>query len=65
MRELRAFARDYRRRADALDREQERLREDRDAAILRACDVGVPQTDIAEALGVSQQLVSKVIRSRR
>ena len=53
------------RRADALERHQERLRADRDAAILSGHRAGIPQTDLAEALGVSQQLVSKVIRTRR
>ena len=65
MRELQRLARDYKRRADALERAQEELRRD---ATTRSCGPASgasPQTTIAETLGVSQQLVSIVIRSRR
>jgi hypothetical protein len=65
MLELERFAADYKRRAAALEREQDRLREERDDAIMRACERGVPQTTIADTLAISQQLVSKVIPTRR
>jgi DNA-binding NarL/FixJ family response regulator len=65
MRELECFAERNERRAAELERAQEQLRQQRDEAIMRACGRGVPKTTIAETVGISQQLVSKVIRTRR
>lgn len=62
MRRLADFGTVYRRDQRELDREQERLRRERDRQIAAARKTGVPLADIAEALGLTHQAVSKLVR---
>lgn len=60
---LRAFATEYRRREEVLDRTSEKLRVDRDRAIREAYAGGMTMRDIAKTLVLSHQRVSQIVRS--
>jgi DNA-directed RNA polymerase specialized sigma subunit len=60
---LKAFATDYGRREQKIGRAVERLRTDRNKAIRKAYDNGMPMRDIAIVLEISHQRVSQIIRS--
>ena len=55
-------AREIRKRSKQLERDQERLRRDRDRAIARAVKGGMPVADVGEAFGISQQHVSQIVK---
>jgi transposase-like protein len=46
-----------------LERSAEKLRHERDEAIRRAYGEGLPMKAIAQALGMSHQRVSQIVRS--
>ena len=58
-----AFAAEYARREDELERLVEELRADRDKAIRQAYKDGLPMSGIAEVLAISHQRVSQIVRS--
>jgi hypothetical protein len=60
--DLAAFMEDWRRRRAEHESAGDRLMTERDAAIREAYASGVIQADIAEILGISQQLVSRIVR---
>ena len=61
---LEAFAADWQQRRGAHEAAGERLSAERDAAIREAYAAGVTQPEIAVILGLSQQLVSRILRAR-
>jgi hypothetical protein len=61
---LAAFMADWRERRAAHETAGEALVGERDDAVREAYAAGVTQPEIAEILGVSQQLISRIVRAR-
>jgi hypothetical protein len=61
---LAAFDADWRRRRAEHEAAGEQLMAERDSAIREAYAAGVTQPEIAAILGLSQQLVSRIVRAR-
>lgn len=60
---LKAFAKSYNQRERKLEKEGEKLREERDKAIRAAHREDLPMTAIADALNMSYQRVQQIVRS--
>jgi DNA-directed RNA polymerase specialized sigma24 family protein len=60
---LKAFAKTYGQHERELEKEAERLRDERDKAIRGAYREGMPMVEIGKVLKMSQQRVSQIVRS--
>jgi DNA-directed RNA polymerase specialized sigma subunit len=60
---LKAFAKAHSQRERKLEKQAEKLREERDKAIRTAHREGLPMKDIARVLKMSHQRVSQIVRS--
>jgi DNA-directed RNA polymerase specialized sigma subunit len=60
---LAAFEKTYKRQERELERQSEKLREERDKAIRAAYRDDVPMKDIAKVMKLSHQRVSQIVRS--
>jgi hypothetical protein len=59
---LEKYAAEWHHRMDVLDRERERLREERDERIREGYEGGLSTQALASIFGVSQQHVSRIVR---